>query len=78
VLYELVCKVAEGKGVEADLDRLVRLSKTMVDSTNCALGWSPHSFLKTTIERFRDEWLAHVAGNCPLGVCGQHKEAAAH
>jgi len=78
VLYELVCKVAEGKGVEADLDRLVKLSKTMVDSTNCALGWSPHSFLKTTIERFRDEWLAHVAGNCSLGVCGKEAHAAAH
>jgi NADH:ubiquinone oxidoreductase subunit F (NADH-binding)/NADH:ubiquinone oxidoreductase subunit E len=78
VLYELVCKVADGRGEEADLDRLVILSKTMVDSTNCALGWSPHSFLKTTIERFRDEWLAHVAGNCPLGVCGQHAQAAAH
>ena len=71
VLYEIVSKVAEGKGEEADLDRLLKLSKTMVESTNCALGWSPHSFLKTTIERFKDEWLAHVAGNCPLGVCGQ-------
>jgi NADH:ubiquinone oxidoreductase subunit F (NADH-binding) len=78
VLYELVCKVADGKGVEADLDRLVTLSKTMVDSTNCALGWSPHSFLKTTIERFRDEWLAHIEGNCPLGICGKHAQAAAH
>jgi NADH-quinone oxidoreductase subunit F len=78
VLYELVCKVAEGRGEEADLDRLVKLSKTMVESTNCALGWSPHSFLKTTIERFRDEWLAHVAGNCPLGVCSQKAQAAGH
>ncbi len=41
----------------------------MVDSANCALGWSPHSFLKTTIKRFREEWLAHIAGTCPLGVC---------
>jgi hypothetical protein len=49
----------------------------MVESANCALGWSPHSFLKTTIERFRDEWLAHVAGNCPLGVCNIQKAALA-
>ncbi|MDI6853670.1 MAG: NADH-quinone oxidoreductase subunit NuoF [Deltaproteobacteria bacterium] len=69
VLYEMVCRIAAGQGEEADLDRLVKLSKYMVESANCALGWSPHSFLKTTIERFRDEWLAHVAGNCPLGVC---------
>jgi len=69
VLYEMVCNIVAGHGKEEDLNRLVTLSKTMVESTNCALGWSPHSFLKTTIERFRDEWLAHVAGNCPLGVC---------
>ena len=78
VLYELVCKVADGNGEEADLDRLVTLSKTMVDSTNCALGWSPHSFLKTTIERFRDEWMAHIEGTCPLGICSKPAQAAAH
>ena len=78
VLYEIVCKVADGRGEEADLDRLVTLSKTMVDSTNCALGWSPHSFLKTTIERFRDEWMAHIEGTCPLGICSKPALAAAH
>jgi len=41
----------------------------MVDSSNCALGMSPYFFVKTTIERFRDEYDAHLAGNCPLGVC---------
>jgi NADH-quinone oxidoreductase subunit F len=69
VLYELICKVAAGQGTQADLDRMLTLSKTMVDSANCALGWSPYSFLKTTMERFKDEYDAHLAGNCPLGVC---------
>ena len=69
VLYELICKVAAGKGTQADLDRMLTLAQTMVDSANCALGWSPYSFLKTTMERFKDEYDAHLAGNCPLGVC---------
>ncbi len=69
VLYEMVCKIIDGKGAEADLERMLVLAKAMVDSANCALGWSPYSFLKTTMERFREEWLAHVAGKCPLGVC---------
>ena len=81
VLYEMVSRIAAGEGEEADLDRLVKLSKYMVESANCALGWSPHSFLKTTIERFREEWLAHIAGNCPTGGCkmgeAQVAEAAA-
>ena len=69
VLYEMICKVAAGKGTQTDLDRMLTLAQTMVDSANCALGWSPYSFLKTTMERFKDEYDAHLAGNCPLGVC---------
>ncbi len=69
VLYELISKVAAGKGSEADLDRMISLSQIMVDSSNCALGMSPYFFIKTTIERFRDEYNAHLAGSCPLGVC---------
>ncbi len=69
VLYELICKVAAGKGSAADLDRMISIGQIMVDSSNCALGMSPYFFIKTTIERFRDEYDAHLAGNCPLGVC---------
>ena len=69
VLYEMICKVAAGQGTQADLDRMLTLAQTMVESANCALGWSPYSFLKTTMERFKDEYDAHLAGNCPLGVC---------
>jgi NADH-quinone oxidoreductase subunit F len=76
VLYELICKVAAGKGTQADLDRMYSLSKAMVESANCALGWSPHSFIKTTMERFKEEYDAHLAGSCPLGVCKE--EAHGH
>jgi NADH:ubiquinone oxidoreductase subunit F (NADH-binding)/NADH:ubiquinone oxidoreductase subunit E len=69
VLYELISKVAAGKGTEADLDRMISIGQIMVDSSNCALGMSPYFFIKTTIERFRDEYNAHLAGSCPLGVC---------
>jgi NADH-quinone oxidoreductase subunit F len=68
-LYDLISKVAAGKAEEADLDRMINLSKTMVDSANCALGMSPYFFVKTTIERYRDEYNAHLAGQCPLGMC---------
>ncbi|MHB8068000.1 MAG: NADH-quinone oxidoreductase subunit NuoF [Desulfobaccales bacterium] len=74
VLYELICKVAAFEATQADLDRMFNLSKIMVESANCALGWSPHSFIKTTQERFKEEYDAHLAGNCPSGVC----KAGAH
>jgi NADH-quinone oxidoreductase subunit F len=75
VLYEMMCQVAAGKGTQADLDRMLTLAKTMVESANCALGWSPYSFLKTTMERFKEEYDAHLVGSCPLGVC---RQAEAH
>ena len=69
VLYELISKVAAGKGTAADLDRMITIAQVMMDASNCALGMSPLFFIKTTIERFRDEYDAHLAGSCPLGVC---------
>ncbi len=78
VLYEMICKVADGTATQADLDRMLFLSKSMTESANCALGWSPYSFLKTTMERFPDEYAAHLAGHCPTGACQKHAQAAAH
>jgi NADH:ubiquinone oxidoreductase subunit F (NADH-binding)/NADH:ubiquinone oxidoreductase subunit E len=69
VLYELISKVAAGQGKPEDLDRMISIAQIMVDSSNCALGMSPLFFVKTTIERFRPEYDAHLAGSCPLGVC---------
>ena len=48
---------------------MISISQIMVDSSNCALGMSPYFFIKTTIERFADEYQAHLDGKCPLGVC---------
>lgn len=69
VLYEIISRVAAGKAGEADLERMISLSQIMVDSSNCALGMSPYFFIKTTIERFREEYLAHLGGKCPAGTC---------
>ena len=74
-LYELISKVAAGKGTQADLDRMISLAQIMVDSSNCALGMSPLFFLKTTIERYADEYQAHLDGKCPLGVCKAEEHA---
>jgi len=69
ILYDLICKIYDGKGEAADLDRMMLIGQTMLDSANCALAMSPIFFIKTTIERFRADYDAHLAGNCPL--CAQ-------
>ncbi len=69
VLYEMISRVAQGQAQEPDLERMVSLSQIMVDASNCAMGMSPYFFIRTTIERFRDEYLAHLTDGCPAGVC---------
>ncbi|MFP3867233.1 MAG: NADH-quinone oxidoreductase subunit NuoF [Desulfobacteraceae bacterium] len=69
ILYDLICKIASGQGEEADLDKMIKVAQVMADTANCALAMSPIFFIQTTIERFRDEYLAHIDGRCPAGVC---------
>ncbi|MBM4287868.1 MAG: NADH-quinone oxidoreductase subunit E/F, partial [Deltaproteobacteria bacterium] len=66
ILYDLICKIADGKGSEADMDRMITVGQTMLDSANCALAMSPIFFIKTTMERYRDDYLAHINGTCAL------------
>ncbi len=64
ILYDLICKIAEGKGSEADLDKMLKVAQVMADSANCALAMSPIFFIKTTIERYREDYLRHLQGKC--------------
>ncbi len=64
VLYDLICKIADGKGTEADMDKMLKVGQVMMDSANCALAMSPIFFIKTTMERYRDDYLAHLNGTC--------------
>jgi NADH:ubiquinone oxidoreductase subunit F (NADH-binding)/NADH:ubiquinone oxidoreductase subunit E len=66
ILYDLICKIADGKGTEADMDRMLTVGQVMLDSANCALAMSPIFFIKTTMERYRDDYLAHINGTCSL------------
>jgi NADH:ubiquinone oxidoreductase subunit F (NADH-binding)/(2Fe-2S) ferredoxin len=69
-LLRLCTKVTEGNGTEEDLDTMERLSRTIQKASLCGLGQSgPNPFL-STIQYFRDEYLAHVRDKkCPGGVC---------
>lgn len=69
VLYDLICKIAAGQGTEADMDRMLKVGQVMLDSANCALAMSPIFFIKTTMERFREDYLAHIQGRCQAESC---------
>ena len=69
-LYGLAVAISEGRGTEDDLDKMERLSDSIVISSLCGLGKSgPNPFL-STIQYFRDEYMAHIRDKkCPAGVC---------
>lgn len=70
VLYETLCRIAQGEGRESDLPMMIDLAQTMSATANCALAMSPIFFIRTTTERLKDEYLAHIVDKkCPLGVC---------
>lgn len=69
-LHEILTKITEGKGSLDDLDSLEKLCKIIKDTSLCGLGQSAPNPILSTLEYFRDEYLAHVVDkSCPAGVC---------
>ncbi|KUO78398.1 MAG: NADH dehydrogenase [Desulfosporosinus sp. BRH_c37] len=69
-LHEILTKISEGKGTEDDLDKLEKLGKIVKDTSLCGLGQTAPNPILSTLEYFRDEYLAHVIDKtCPAKVC---------
>ena len=50
----------KGKGTLADLDRLKNMSLVIKDTSLCGLGQSSPNPVLSTLDNFRDEYVAHV------------------
>ncbi|MCD7928426.1 MAG: 4Fe-4S binding protein, partial [Oscillospiraceae bacterium] len=69
-LYDLLCKITEGNGTLEDLDTIEELCQHLKSSSLCALGQSAPNPVLSTMQHFRDEYVAHVVDKrCPAGVC---------
>ncbi len=69
-LYEMLCKVTEGKATMEDLDKMEELCYYIKDNSLCGLGQSAPNPVLSTLKYFRDEYIAHVRDKrCPAGVC---------
>jgi NADP-reducing hydrogenase subunit HndC len=63
-------RIAEGKGVPADLQNLEVLARVMYKSPLCPLGQTAPLPVMTTLKYFRNEYEAHIKNKaCPAGVC---------
>jgi ferredoxin len=68
-MHELLEKISEGKASTEDLELLEEISKYVRDNSICGLGKSAPNPTLSTLRYFRDEYIAHVEGKCPAGVC---------
>ncbi len=63
-------RIAEGKGVMADLQNLEVLARVMYKTPLCPLGQTAPLPVMTTLKYFRNEYEAHIRNKaCPAGVC---------
>ena len=69
-LLEILERITQGKGEEADLEKLKNLSETIKDTSLCGLGQTAPNPILSTIKFFEDEYRAHIIEKrCPSGVC---------
>jgi NADH:ubiquinone oxidoreductase subunit F (NADH-binding) len=60
-LVEIIDRLAASKGKPEDIDRLLRISEIMRDTSFCPLGQSPVLPISSALKYFRDEMVSHVA-----------------
>jgi len=68
-MLELLEKIRSGKGKPEDLYILEKLAKSTQSGSLCGLGKTAPNPILSTLRYFRDEYEAHIQGNCPAGRC---------
>ena len=70
VIVEILHKFSKGQGSEELFNQLYDVSETMEASAFCGLGQSVPIPLRSILDRFKDEFMAHVGvDEAPCGVC---------
>ena len=66
-LVQTLARLEKGQGTEADLDLLLDQCENILGRSFCALGDGATSPITSSIQHFRDEYLAHLThGGCPF------------
>ncbi len=68
-MLEILEKITEGKAVMKDLDELEKLAGWTKKGSLCGLGKTAPNPVLSTLKFFREEYEAHIEGNCPTGKC---------
>ncbi len=75
VMLELLDDIVSGEGTEETIEMLLELADTISETSLCGLGKTAPSPVVSTINQFKDEYLAHVNDKiCPAGQCQAFKQ----
>jgi len=73
-MLEILQGIVGGKGKLEDIDTLLELADTISSTALCGLGKTAPSPVVSTIENFRDEYIAHIVDKrCPSKTCQKLK-----
>lgn len=68
-MLEILDRITCGQGVAEDLEKLEKLAHWTGRGSLCGLGRSAPNPVLSTLSHFRDEYEAHIRGECPTGKC---------
>ncbi len=68
-MVEIIGRITKGEGKVEDIERLEKLADVVATASLCGLGKTAPNPLLTTLRYFREEYLEHINGRCPAGVC---------
>ncbi len=69
-MLEILERICEGKGVDGDVDKLIRLGEMIKDSSLCGLGQTAPNPVLSTIRHFGHEYVEHIRDKkCRASVC---------
>jgi len=68
-MLEILEKITTGRGTEKDLENLEQLAIWTKKGSLCGLCRTAPNPILSTLKYFRDEYEAHIRGECPAGRC---------
>jgi NADH-quinone oxidoreductase subunit F len=68
-MLDILERICDGKGEHDDLVKLEELAHFVAAGSLCGLGRTAPNPVLTTLRYFRDEYEAHIRGECPARRC---------
>jgi len=69
-MLDILTRISQGRGEEADIDKLQRIAYAMQKASLCGLGQTAPNPVLSTLKHFLDEYNFHIKDKkCPAGKC---------